>query len=212
MKKKLLKNSQLYLILDREVLDYACLLSVAKKAINQGIDLIQLRDKIGCSKDALSLAFELRKITRQKKTIFIVNDRLDLALISQADGLHLGQDDIPIKEARKFLGKNKFIGLSCHNLPQALAAQDGGADYIGLGPIFSTQTKPGFKSIGLEIISEIKSKIKIPAFAIGGITATNASQVLDAGAGNIAVCRAICWQRDAGKAARALKKILEEKR
>lgn len=210
MKKKLLKNSQLYLILDREVLNYASLFSVAKQAIKAGVDIIQLRDKIGAAQDTLSLAIKLRKITYKKNTAFIINDRLDLALLSDADGLHLGQEDIPFKQARSFLGKNKLIGVSCHNLKEALFAQKEGADYIGLGPVFSTPTKPGFKAIGLEIISEIKSQLKIPFFAIGGITSANIEQVLGVGASNIAVCRAICWQRNAFRTAKTLKKILND--
>ncbi len=208
MKKKLLKKSQLYLILDRDVLDYAGLLSVAKKAISAGVDIIQLRDKIGHNKNTLSLVIKLREVTRHKKTIFIMNDRLDLALLSDADGLHLGQDDIPIQQARNLLGKKKLIGISCHTLQQALTAESEGADYIGLGPIFATQTKPGFSALGIEIISAVKAKLKIPFFPIGGINSTNLQHILNAGASNIAVCRAICWQREAGKAAKILKKIL----
>ncbi|MDP2938875.1 MAG: thiamine phosphate synthase [Candidatus Omnitrophota bacterium] len=208
MKKKLLNDFLLYLILDREVLDYASLLNVAHKAIKAGIDIIQLRDKIGLAKNTLSLAIKLRKLTKDFQAIFIVNDRIDLALLSHADGVHLGQDDIPLTKARSLLGKEKIIGISCHNLKESLIAQKEGANYIGLGPVFSTQTKPGFKPIGLDIISKIKIQLKIPIFAIGGMTVTNITQVLDAGASNIAVCRAICWQRGAFKATKALKKIL----
>lgn len=212
MKKKLLKNSQLYLILDRDVLDYAGLLSVAKNAIATGADIIQLRDKIGHNKNTLSLAVKLKEITRHKKTIFIMNDRLDLALLSDADGLHIGQDDIPIQQVRKLLGKEKLIGISCHTLQQALTAESQGADYIGLGPIFATQTKPGFSALGIDIISEVKAKLKIPIFPIGGINSTNLQHILNAGASNIAICRAICWQRDVKKATWQLKKILLKNR
>lgn len=191
-------------------MDCSGLLSVAKKAIRCGADIIQLRDKIGRNIDMLNLARELRKISQNNKTIFIINDRLDIALLSQADGVHVGQEDVPVKDVRKIIGKNKLIGKSCHNLQQAMIAEKEGADYIGLGPIFSTQTKPGFKPIGLDTVSEIVSRLKIPVFVIGGITTANIGQVLMAGAENVAVCRAICWQRDVCLAARHLKNVLEK--
>ncbi len=208
MKKKLLKNSLLYLILDREVLSYPAILSVARKSVRAGVDIIQLRDKISSDADFLSLALKLKKIT-QGKAVFIVNDRLDAAILSQADGLHLGQEDLPLKLARKLLGPGKIIGISCHNLSQALKAQREGADYIGLGPVFSTLTKPGLKAIGLEVISKVKSRLKIPFFAIGGVSFSNVSLALRAGANKIAVCRGICSQRNVFRACSSLKEILK---
>ncbi len=210
MKKKLLKNSRLYLILDRAVLDYSAILCIANQAVRAGVDILQLRDKISSDRDFLSLALKLRKITQRKKTAFIVNDRLDAAILSRADGVHLGQEDFAFKPARRLLGRNKIIGISCHNFSQAASAQKEGADYIGLGPVFSTLTKPGLQAIGLEVISKVSSRLKIPFFAIGGISLSNASLVLSAGADRIAVCRAICCHREVFKTCKIFLEILKE--
>ncbi len=192
LKKKLLESSRLYVILDKNVLGGNYLSDIAKKLRDNKVGIVQFRDKKSSKADILKAAFKLRKTIQNSKAIFIINDYLDIAKIIDSDGAHLGQDDIPIEMARKILGRNKIIGISCHSLEQALTAQRKGADYIGIGPIFSTSTKPEYKSVGLNLITKIKRRIKIPFFAIGGINETNISGVLSSGAKRIAVCKAVC--------------------
>ena len=110
---------------------------------------------------------------KKTKTIFIINDYADIAKLANADGLHLGQNDLPIKEARKLLGRNKIIGISCHSLEEAREAERSGADYIGFGPIFQSPTKPEYKAIGTGSLRKVMRRIKIPVFAIGGINTKN---------------------------------------
>jgi thiamine-phosphate pyrophosphorylase len=138
----------------------------------------------------------MRDLLLNSKSIFIINDYIDIAKILDADGIHLGQDDISIGIARKILGKGKIIGISCHNLEQALRAQEKGADYISIGPVFPTSTKPNAKPISLRLIKKISRKIKIPFFAIGGINENNIIEVLSRGAKRVAVCRAVCQAKD----------------
>lgn len=207
-RRSLLKKSQLYLILDKPALAGRSLKNIYSAASYGNIDLIQLRDKQGAKKDVLDLAVKLAKRLERTKTLFIVNDYLDVAVASGADGLHLGQDDLSITEARKILGKDHIIGISCHSLAQALKAQKAGADYIGIGPVYSTATKPEYQPIGLKILRQLKGKIKIPYFAIGDIKLENLREIMAAGARRIAVCRAILKAADPKMSAKQLSKIL----
>lgn len=186
----MLKKCSLYVILDKEILGKRDLFDIAN-IIRDSIQIIQLRDKVSTKKEILQDAFLLKKLLSRPRKLFIINDYLDIARIVDSEGLHLGQGDIPLKIARKFLGKDKIIGISCHNLKQALEAQSAGADYISIGPIFSTPTKPEYKPVGLNLFRRCKWRIKIPLFAIGGINTGNLKQVLSAGVERIAVCRAI---------------------
>jgi len=221
-KKNLLKRSRLYLILDRTTLGGCSLENIYSAVAGGKISLIQLRDKKSAKADILNFAIKLSKRLRSKPegsglasdsqshgSIFIVNDYVDLAVASGADGVHLGQEDLPLKQARKILGRDRIIGISCHNLGQALSAQNEGADYIAIGPIYATATKPEYKPIGLEVLGELKDKIKIPYFAIGDIHAGNIKEITAAGARRVAVCRAILKADNPKAAARQLYKILE---
>lgn len=198
----------LYLILDKPTLGKCSLENIYSVVYEGKIGLVQLRDKRSAKPDVLALATEIVKRLGRSKALFIVNDYLDVAVACGADGLHLGQDDLPVKEARKILGKSRIIGVSCHNLAQALQAQSDGADYIGIGPIYATATKPEYKAIGLKILTQLKDRIKIPYFAIGDIHLGNVARVVASGAANIAVCRAILKATDPKAAARQLYKIL----
>jgi len=148
-----------------------------------GIDIIQYREKYRSQKIRFEECQSLRKLTRDAGALFIVNDDIAVALAVDADGIHLGQDDIPIEEARKLLGNEKIIGLSTHSPAQGLDAVARGADYIGVGPIFSTQTKANVcATVGLEYVRFVKENISIPWVAIGGIKEHNLTQVIEAGA------------------------------
>lgn len=161
-----------------------------------GIGLVQLRENAACARDFLRDAQAVKRLCQKQKVIFVINNRLDIAQIVDADGLHLGQSDLGLKSARKIFGENKVIGISCHNLSQALKAQAQGADYISVGPIFGTQTKPNLKPINSKLIKIINQRIRIPLFAIGGINRSNIRKVISYGAERVAVCRAICSARD----------------
>lgn len=174
----------------------------------RGADIVQLRDKFSNKETILQNAFLLQKSFLNTNTLFIVNDYLDIAKIADCDGLHIGQKDIPIEIARRILGKEKVIGVSCHNLKQALDAQKRGADYIGFGPIFPTPTKPGYKAIGLGSIKKLKKKLKIPFFAIGNINFNNVNRVMSAGADRVAVCRAVLKAKNVSLAVKDFNKIL----
>jgi len=207
-RKALLKKSQVYLILNREN-NAEYIDRLYPRLLNSGIDIIQLRDKKGEKKDLLKLAKKISAFFLKSKTLFIVNDYPDIAIESGADGLHLGQDDLSFVEARKILGKNKIIGLSCHSIEQAREAQELGADYIGIGPIYATVTKPEYKPIGLEALCRLKGQIKIPYFAIGDIHHGNIKGVILSGSRRAAFCRAILNSPDPAKSALQLKEILK---
>lgn len=208
-KKKLLKESPVYVIVDKEVISHKSIFDIVNKIKYLGPIIIQLRDKISKKEEILKDALLLHKLLLNTKTIFIINDYLDVAKIVNSDGIHLGQADTSIEIARHILGKDKLIGVSCHNLKQAQKAQIRQADYISIGPIFSTPTKPDYKPVGLDLIKKIKAKIRIPFFAIGGINEKNIDEVLAYGAKRVAVCSAICQTYDTVKVTQRLKKRLE---
>ena len=159
--------------------------------LSSGVRWIQYREKDKSRRDIYREAFILRKLTNEFGAVFIVNDYTDIVLAVNADGVHLGQKDLPLKEARKILGKGKIIGVSTHCAEEAIAAETGGADYIGFGPIFHTETKDAGKPKGITSLREIKKLIKIPVIAIGGINTENLESVIDAGADAVAVSSAI---------------------
>lgn len=184
------------------------LLKIAKEAALQKDCVVQLRDKKSKPQDILQEALAISNALSKTKSIFIINDYLEIAALVNCDGIHLGQSDMPIELARRILGNEKIIGISCHNLAQAKEAQKKGADYIGIGPIFSTPTKPKYKAIGSNILKDIKKNITIPFFAIGGIDETNLHKIVSAGASRVSVCRAVCRKKNIPNAIQNLKKYL----
>ena len=202
---------QLYVIVDRAACGARDVAEVAAAAIRGGADVIQLRDKAATSdEDVMREARRLRQLTRAAGLPLIMNDRVNVAKSVDADGVHLGQDDLPTQEARSVLGPNRLIGRSTHNLEQALAAQSEGADYIGLGPIFPTPTKPDAGSVGTSLIAQVKRRVDIPIVCIGGIDHTTLKDVVAAGADCIAVVRAVCAQPHPDAAAHQLKASLQQ--
>lgn len=165
-------------------------LEAARGVIRGGGKIFQLRDKGASKKKYLQLAKAIRKLTKKAKVAFIVNDHLDIAQLIDADGIHLGQDDIPIPLARKLLGEEKIIGFSTHSFAQAVKAEKAGADYISFGPIFQTPSKPKTKPLGLKALKRVVKRIKIPVVAIGGISESNIHDVRKTGCQRIAVIRA----------------------
>lgn len=170
---------------------------IAARAIAGGATMIQLRDKVAGPRQLLPEARRIAQLCRERGVRFIVNDRLDLALAADADGVHLGQDDLPPKAARAILGSNKLLGVSTHSLEQGLEAAEQGADYLGIGPIFATGTKAtGYEPRGCDIIRQLRARIDLPLIAIGGITLENVGQVIQAGAAGAAVISAIVGAAD----------------
>jgi len=205
------RDFKLYVIIDGKTAKGRDLVTVTREAIAGGADVIQLREKELPAGRILELARAIRKAIRTEEAVFLINDRPDIALAAGADGVHLGQDDIPPEAARAIMGRDKIIGVSTHCLEQARAAEEKGVDYIGVGPVFSTPTKPGYKSVGLELIRSVKDAVKLPFVAIGGIEGNNILQVIAAGAARVAVVRAVCGADDVQAAARTLKESLMNK-
>ncbi|MFZ0449374.1 MAG: thiamine phosphate synthase [Desulfatiglandaceae bacterium] len=176
--------------------------------IRGGVDVIQLREKDASKREKLELGFRLRAVTREKGILFIVNDDVDLALILDADGVHLGQDDIPIAYARPMM-QNKIIGISTHNLKQVKNAVASGADYLGFGPVFDTSTKPDTEPlVGLSLLSQVKGICPIPYLAIGGIDHTNIHQLSEVGCHRAAVISDILLAADIAEKCRFLRSKL----
>ena len=171
-------------------------------AVRGGVDLVQLREKGLSDRDLLQAAREARAVTRRLGVPLVVNDRPDVALLAEADAVHVGQDDLPAAEARRF---GLAVGLSTHEPGDVDAA---GADYIGVGPVFETPTKTGRRAVGLELVRYAAEHARMPWFAIGGIDRTNVDSVVAAGATRIAVVRAIGEADDPGAAARELRLAL----
>ncbi len=207
-RKTLLKESRLYLIIDKKVSGQNSVFDIASRVRSLGVDIIQFRDKESKKEDILRNAFLIHKLLLNTKKLFIVNDYPDVAKLINSDGLHLGQDDTPIEIARRILGKNKIIGISCHNLKQAIQAQKKGADYIGIGPVFATPTKLEHKPIGLDLIETLNKKIRIPFFVIGDVNLNNITGILSAGAERVAVCRAVLQAKSISSAIRGFSQTL----
>jgi len=204
-KRESLRNFKLYAITDLKAEDPS-LLDRLTQALKGGVDIVQLRSKTMSDASLMAIGQKIRRVTRALEKLFIVNDRVDLTLALDADGVHLGQDDLPIGVARKMMGKGtKIIGRSTHSLQQAEQAVREGADYIGFGPLFSTPTKPTYEPVGLEPIREVLMKSEIPVVCIGGIERSNVKQVVAAGANRIAVVRAVFHASDPFRAASELK-------
>jgi thiamine-phosphate pyrophosphorylase len=184
------RSNRLYLITDRSVSGLSHI-QMTRRAIYAGIKIIQLREKHMSRKDIYREAVGLRALTRRHKVTFIVNDYIDIALAVNADGVHLGQEDMPLEEARKIMSNGKIIGISTHGLSQAVRAEEAGADYIGFGPVFQTSTKDAGRPRGINALKKIRDRINIPIVAIGGITWENINEVLKAGADACAVASGI---------------------
>ena len=184
------KIKGLYLITDRKIAGVS-IRDIAEEALKGGLSCLQLRGKDITLRGIYNEAVFLRKLTNDYSAALIINDHADVALVTEADGVHLGQQDLPIKEARDVLGREKIIGISTHSLEQAIEAQKNGADYIGFGPIFHTETKDAGSARGLDALREVRRHIYIPIVAIGGIKLDDVEDVLCAGADAIAVVSGI---------------------
>ena len=205
----MLKKSGLYVVIDKELCVNKNISSVTKAILDGGADIIQLRDKISSTREALKDAFIVKRIADDYSAKFIVNNEVDIAFACDCDGVHLGQDDLPIEYARRILGEDKIIGLSATNFNEAVKAQGDGADYIGLGPIFYTATKKdaGYP-VGLNCLRRVTSAVKIPVVPIGGIAGVNIAKVASAGAKWAAVSSAVLKDGDIRNSTKTMKAML----
>jgi thiamine-phosphate pyrophosphorylase len=199
----------LYAIIDTQALKGRSHLEVASQIIRGGAKTIQLRDKLLSKKKLLPIAQQLKNLCAEHNVLFIVNDYLDIALAADADGLHLGQNDLPVKAARKLLPIDKILGCSTTTVDQAVTAESDGADYIAVGSIYPTTSKETAKVIGLDGLRQIRQAVALPLVAIGGITKDNAAEVIAAGASSVAVISAILQAGSPEEAARQIVARLE---
>ncbi len=208
-KKIFLNDKKLYLVTNSDNFESdEIFLDKVALSIKSGVDIVQLREKNTTSKRFIYLAQRIRELTSHFGAAFIVNDRVDIAKISNADGVHLGQDDIPVSYAREILGDNAIIGVSTHCPEHAKKAITDGADYIGVGPVFKTPTKPSKDPVGLEYVKWAADNVNIPFFAIGSIDTANIKEVVQAGAKRVAVIRAIMYADDIESNCKILKSAL----
>ena len=181
----------LYVILDRAASRGRRLEEILDATLAGGCRMVQLREKEWPSGSVLPLAQRLRARCRETGATFIVNDRVDLALAAEADGVHLGQDDLPPALARPLLRRGMMLGVSTHSVEQARAAAAAGADYVAVGSMFPTATKPDFQLVGPALIQAVRGEIRVPLIGIGGITVENVGDVIRAGADGVAVISAV---------------------
>ncbi|MBI4436956.1 MAG: thiamine phosphate synthase [Candidatus Omnitrophica bacterium] len=210
--KKELKRGSLYVITDPGAQRGKGHLEVLTQALEGGASVVQLRDKEAKDEALITVGRALREVCDQFGALLIVNERVDVAKAVGADGLHIGQDDLSLKRARQEIGGNRLLGVSTHSLEQARRAFQEGADYIGVGPIFKTPTKPDYAPVGLEFIHEVRKNLSIPFIAIGGINLSNIEEVLGAGAYAIAVVRAVVAQEDIRGATARLKSLMDARK
>lgn len=200
----------IYLVTDRGLCRSRSLLDVVMQAVQGGAACVQLREKDLTTRAFVEEAIAVKKLLAPFHVPLIINDRIDVALASGADGVHIGQADMPYETARRLLGKKAMIGLSVETWEDVLEAEKLECDYIGVSPVFATPTKTDTKEPwGLEGLSKIKSASRHPLVAIGGINASNARAVVEAGADCLAVVSAICAADDPFGAARNLKNVID---
>lgn len=181
---------------------------LVRKLVEAGVGMVQLREKHLDDRELLTRARQLRKLTRGTRTLAIINDRADIAAAVNADGVHVGQDDLSVKDARAIVGPRMLVGVSTHSIEQARAAVLDGANYLGAGPTFPSETKAFDEFAGVEYLREVAAEIRLPTFAIGGITAANLSDVLATGISRVAVSASVVESRDPALAAREIMGIL----
>lgn len=196
---------RLYLITDRNQTGGRPLIDVVKEALDGGVKAVQLREKDLPIRELLRLAEEMRKITKEAGAMLFINRRIDAAMAVEADGIHLGQTDLPVDVVRKIVGNRFMIGVSTHNLNEAKEAEASSADFITFGPVYETPLKLKYgRPVGVEALKRVKSGVSIPVYAIGGIKSGNIEQILGTGADGVALISAIIGAKEPKKAVEAL--------
>jgi thiamine-phosphate pyrophosphorylase len=203
----------LYLVSDRGLSRGRTTIQIVEAALCGGVTCVQLREKTCSTREFITQALSIKDHLTRHNVPLIINDRVDIAQAVNADGVHLGQSDMPIEMAKAILKDSMIIGISAESLEDAVQAEKDGADYIGVSPIYATPTKTdAASSLGLEGLREIRKSVKIPLVGIGGLNRENAGEVINNGADGVAVVSAIVAADDPEKAARELKKIIEQAR
>lgn len=195
---------KLYLVTDRNILKNTDICTAVEDAIKGGVTVVQIREKDIKTLDFYNVAKKIKDVTDKYNIPLIINDRIDIALAINTDGVHLGQDDMPCSIARRILGKDKIIGISASTLEEALKAEKDGADYIGVGAIFSTNTKKDADDVSIETLKEIKRKVSIPVVAIGGINRENVTLLKETNIDGVAVISDILGTEDIYASAKCL--------
>ncbi|MEW9093504.1 MAG: thiamine phosphate synthase [Clostridiaceae bacterium] len=194
----------LYLVTDRDMLLDTSLEKAVEESILGGATLVQLREKDISTKEFYEIASQIKKITDKYNVPLIINDRLDIALAVDAAGVHVGQSDMEASIVRKIMGKEKILGVSARTLEEAKKAEKDGADYLGVGAIFGTNTKKDAKDVSFEELAKIRKEISIPIVAIGGINENNVTELKDKGIDGLAVISAILHRKDIKEASKNL--------
>jgi thiamine-phosphate pyrophosphorylase len=205
MKSKI--DYSLYLVTDRELMYADSIEECVKQAVSGGCTVVQIREKTASSREFYEIAMRVRKVTADYGVPLIINDRADIALAVNADGIHIGQKDLPYDAVRRMAGEDKIIGVSASNLSEAVAANAMGADYLGVGAMFETDTKTDANSTSMNELRRIRAEVKIPIVVIGGINKSKVPLFAGTGIDGIAVVSAIVAQKDACGAARELKAL-----
>ena len=203
-----LSRARLYGILDLGYVEISKALGIAQEMIDGGVDLIQFRAKGRDVTEISKIAAELHRFTQERGVPLIINDHPEIAASIGADGVHVGQDDLPIAEARTIVSPDCVVGKSTHSLDQAIRAFYEGADYIGFGPIFATPTKPDYPPVGLNEIQKVHDAVRLPTFCIGGIKLDNLPEVIEAGARRVVIVSGLLQATDIPAYGRAAKKLL----
>ena len=200
---------RLYLVTDRDLMTAATLEQAVEQAILGGCTVVQLREKAASSRDFYEEACRLRALTRRYGVPLIINDRLDMALAVDADGLHVGQGDLPAAVCRRLLGPDKLLGVSVATVAEAEQARRDGADYLGIGAMFAQQTKPDARPVSWQTYQAIRAAVRLPAVVIGGMDATTGRAFVQDGIEGLAVVSAILAQPDIRAAAQAIRAVLD---
>ena len=203
----------LYLVTDRGLARGRTTLEIVSAAVDGGASVVQLREKDCSTRDFIELALAIKEFLKDRAVPLIINDRVDVAQAVKADGVHLGQTDMPLETAKRILGDSMIIGISAESLQDAIDAEKGGADYLGVSTIYATPTKTDTApSLGLKGLREIRKSVKLPLVGIGGLTRENSGDVIRNGANGVAVVSAIVAAGDPEAAAKALRHVIEEAR
>lgn len=182
---------KLYLVTDSDILKDRNFYECIEEALKGGVTMLQLREKEASGKEFLEKAIKLRELTKKYNVKFIINDRVDIAMLCDADGVHVGQSDIPANEVRKLIGKDKIVGVSARTIKEAMVAKENGADYLGVGAMFTTTTKLDAKSVTIDQLKDIKKEVKLPIVTIGGLSLNNIEKLKECNIDGFAVVSAI---------------------
>lgn len=186
-----MKELKFYLVTDSDILRGRDFYNSIEEALKGGVTMLQLREKNASGKEFLEKAIKLRELTKKYNVKFIINDRVDIAMLCDADGVHVGQSDIPANKVREIIGEDKIVGVSARTVEEALTAKENGADYLGVGAMFTTRTKLDAKSVSIEKLKEIQEVIKLPVVAIGGLSLSNIDKLKECNVDGYAVVSAI---------------------